>query len=178
MPCKKSASPKPRLSKSRRLLRRGDHIYRPIRYTPYQHHGIYVGNDQVIHYAAPAEKSFIDLLLNRGPVGEIRQTSLAEFMAGFPIDQVKRVDYGRYAVATPATIVRRAKRRLGESLYDARTRNCEHFAYWCVTGKERCAQLAETGRVVRDLAGHAVAAAAGLPPTITPLPLKPPPKRR
>ncbi len=170
---KRNNSPKlPKLSKSHHILFRGDHIYRPIFGAPYHHHGIYIGKNQVIHYQTPADESFWRIFRNFGPSGRIVQTSLEEFMGGYSLDQLKIVDYSHFHVATPNTIVRRAKSRLGEDLYDVLNRNCEHFTYWCVTGKERCAQIVETGRVVREIAEMVypnVSKRINFPDMITPL---------
>ena len=38
-------------------------------------------------------------------------------------------------------VVERALSRLGERAYNLFTNNCEHFATWCKTGRQRCSQI-------------------------------------
>ncbi len=94
----------------------------------YQHHGIYVGDGKVVHYAGLAHG------LHRGPVEEI---SLARFTDGHPV--WVRSD------ATPnfdrREVIRRARSRLGEDSYRLLTNNCEHFCEWCLHGTARSLQV-------------------------------------
>lgn len=96
----------------------GDHLVSPR--VGYTHHGLYVGNNEVIHY--------------EGKIGEgnghIAQTSLQAFCDGqsctvrdYPI----RV-YGR------KESVSRALGRLGEQDYNVIFNNCEQFVAWCIMG--------------------------------------------
>ena len=80
----------------------------------YTHHGIYVGNGQVISY-----------LLDTG----VTKYSLEDFAAeqSFP----------------PEQIVARAEGRRGENNYSLPFNNCEHFANWCVTGNAHSEQVQE-----------------------------------
>lgn len=92
---------------------------------PFDHHGIYAGNDEVIEYDGPVSS------------GKVRLTTLADFQrSGEPVDVV-RSDL-RYA---PADVVARARTRLGEQRYSLVFQNCEHFAYWCRSGKSRSEQV-------------------------------------
>ena len=73
-----------------------------------------------------------------GPVssGKVRATTLADFgRSGEPIEVVpteRRFD--------PAEVVARARGRLGEQRYSLVFQNCEHFAHWCRTGKNKSEQ--------------------------------------
>jgi hypothetical protein len=102
-------------------MKRGDHIYiyyvtKSINYT---HHGIYYGDDKVIHYYK----------------GEIQCTALSKFGNKSKI-RVKK--YKKFA--PKSVVIRRAKSRIGEKLYNPIFNNCEHFAYWCKTGKHKSKQ--------------------------------------
>ncbi|APA88226.1 lecithin retinol acyltransferase family protein [Paraburkholderia sprentiae WSM5005] len=94
----------------------------------YEHHGIYVGNGRVVHYAGFAGS------VHRGPVEEVE---LARFAAGHSLS----------VRATPSAIyggteaVRRARSRLGENRYRLLTNNCEHFCAWCLLGESRSEQV-------------------------------------
>lgn len=97
----------------------------------YEHHGIYIGNNQVIHYSGFAEA------FNKGC---IEQTTLEKFLDGR--DQFTVVNYPTNKVLyTNQQIVERASRCLGEDNYNLVFNNCEHFACWCVTGEKRSEQV-------------------------------------
>ena len=94
----------------------------------YVHHGLYVGNGRVIHYAG------FKALWHRGPVEEV---SLDEFGGGFGW-QAHRDRVARFA---GALAVERARSRLGEDRYRIWSNNCEHFVEWCLHGRARSAQV-------------------------------------
>ena len=99
-------------------LKMGDHIY--ANYGYFFHHGIYCGDDEVIHYV-------------NGKI--IRKTPLSKF------SKTQRIHVKRYRRAFSQTrVVRRAKRRLDERKYNLILNNCEHFANWCKMGKSKCEQ--------------------------------------
>ena len=104
----------------------GSHVVTPRR--GYRHHGIYVGNGKVVHYAGLAHG------LHRGPVEEI---SLARFTGGHP--------GGVRSDATPnfdrREVIARARSRLGEDSYRLLTNNCEHFCEWCLWDERRSYQV-------------------------------------
>jgi hypothetical protein len=94
----------------------------------YEHHGIYVGNGRVVHYAGFANSS------RRGPVEEV---DLSRFVAGHSLS-IRSTQSARY-VGDEA--VRRARSRLGENRYRLLTNNCEHFCAWCLLGESRSEQV-------------------------------------
>lgn len=94
----------------------------------YEHHGIYVGNGRVVHYAGFASSA------HRGPVEEV---GLERFAAGHPLS-IRPSPCARY-VGDEA--VRRARSRLGENHYRLLTNNCEHFCTWCLLGESRSEQV-------------------------------------
>lgn len=95
----------------------------------YEHHGIYVGGNQVVHYAGLSRA-----LLLRGPV---EQVSLEEFASGRAVT-IKSRPLPRFA---PQEIVARARSRLGEDRYRLTSNNCEHFCEWCLSGENRSEQV-------------------------------------
>jgi hypothetical protein len=118
----------------------GSHLVTPRR--GYVHHGIYVGDGKVVHYAGLAHG------LRRGPVEEI---SLARFTNGRPVcvrsDASLEFDHWE--------VIRRARSRVGEDHYRLLTNNCEHFCEWCLYGEQRSYQVEEwLARPVRAL--HAI----------------------
>ena len=93
----------------------------------YAHHGIYVGEGQVVHYRG----------LSRGwRAGPVEEVSLAEFSRGHPI--WVRAHAGGYS---SETVLARARSRLGEDRYRLLSNNCEHFCEWCVHGRNRSVQI-------------------------------------
>ncbi|MGE8653361.1 MAG: lecithin retinol acyltransferase family protein [Acinetobacter gandensis] len=102
----------------------------------YTHHGIYIGDNQVIHYSGFAEAF---------KKGAIEQTSLESFLGG--VDDFKVVNYPSHQnIYSLEEIVHRAQSCLGEDDYNLFFNNCEHFACWCVTGKSRSEQVQEIMR--------------------------------
>lgn len=100
----------------------------------YRHMGVYVGDNQVIHFAAEPTKE-ID-----PSTAVVKQTSLEEFLRGDPLEiqkPLKQKSFSRKAT------VFRAKSALGEmkGQYHLSWNNCEHFAYWCKYGRKRSKQV-------------------------------------
>lgn len=94
----------------------------------YEHHGIYVGNGRVVHYAG---------LCNGWQSGPVEEVSLGQFANG------ERVFVFRHRSPhySNAEIVMRARSRLGEKMYHVLRNNCEHFCEWCITGQRRSRQV-------------------------------------
>jgi hypothetical protein len=114
----------------------------------YTHHGVYVGNGQIIHYS--------------GEVGSkrdaaIKRTSVAGFLEGGEAEVVK---YARSF--DPDSVIQRAESRLGEDGYDLFGNNCEHFARWCVTGDARSEQVRDVASAASGASAGAAATAAGI----------------
>ncbi len=104
----------------------GEHLYvaRPL----YQHHGIYVGGNSVIHYLR----------------GGIVLTELQEFSNGDPIHKISHPD------ADYAKAVDRAYSRLFENRYDLIFNNCESFVNWCFTGHNISHQVIHWAKTMLD----------------------------
>jgi hypothetical protein len=94
----------------------------------YTHHGIYVGNGNVVHYRGLSRG------LRAGPVEEI---SLARFAGGHPV-RVRPHEAARF---DRQSVIARARSRLGENSYRILSNNCEHFCEWCVQGMSRSRQV-------------------------------------
>jgi hypothetical protein len=113
------------------------HVVTPRR--GYLHHGIYVGDGNVVHYAGLAKG------LHRGPVEEI---SLGGFSRRRPV-WIKSHAPSDFE---PQEVIRRARSRVGEDCYRLLTNNCEHFCEWCLRGEPRSYQVeAWLARPVRAL---------------------------
>jgi hypothetical protein len=103
----------------------------------YMHHGIYVGNGRVIHYAGLAYG------FRRGPV---EQVSLERFAHGHTI----RIRRGPQRFDS-CEVVARALSRLGESHYRILTNNCEHFCGWALSDERRSWQVERLAALPRAL---------------------------
>lgn len=100
------------------VLEEGDHVV--VDRGIYTHHGVYVGNNELIHYAG-----------SPGTSGTISRIKLERFARKDPFwvyDHDERF--------SRAETVERAESRLGENEYNLAFNNCEHFAHWCCTGTE------------------------------------------
>jgi len=104
----------------------GAHIFAPR--TGYTHHGIYAGDDLVIHYSGLSDG------LSAGPI-EI--TTLDSFL-GNQDPRVRNYNNPKY---TGQRVVERARSRIGENNYDLQGNNCEHFCTWAVTGRSNSKQV-------------------------------------
>ena len=103
----------------------------------YKHYGVYAGKGRVIHYASSKGDFGLDAC--------VRETSLEQFANGggcsvvqFARNSDKTEQYSREET------VHRARSRLGEKQYNLIFNNCEHFALWCKTGKNRSVQVEKT----------------------------------
>lgn len=124
----------------------GAHLVSPR--TGYTHHGIYCGDNKVIHYSG-----FNELFSNDDDVVEIITLKNFDNGNGYTIrEYYDRIYFGDECV-------RRAKSRLGEKKYGLLTNNCEHFACWCITGKEKSEQVnevvAKAGATIAGIASNA-----------------------
>jgi hypothetical protein len=104
----------------------GSHVITPRR--GFLHHGIYVGEGKVVHYAGSTH-GFI-----RGPVEEI---ALDRFTCGRPV----WADCNTPAKFSGDEVIRRARSRVGENHYRLISNNCEHFCEWCLRGVHRSHQI-------------------------------------
>jgi Lecithin retinol acyltransferase len=93
----------------------------------YRHHGVYIGNGRVVHYAG---------LGHRWQAGPIEEVPLSSFAVGHAI----RVISHPGCTYSPQEVVERARSRVGERNYRLLTNNCEHFSNWCVSGLSRSTQ--------------------------------------
>lgn len=106
--------------------RRGAHLVTP--WLGYTHHGIYVGDGNVVHYGA----LMYDVI--RKPVEEV---SLAAFAEGRRVYVVTHAE----GAFDAEEIIRRARSRLGENHYRLLSNNCEHFVEWCLHDEHRSFQV-------------------------------------
>jgi hypothetical protein len=115
-------------------MARGDHL-QASREWGHHHDGIDIGHGLVVHLAADngGSKSSATVRIER-----------LEVFAGGGVVTVKPYAQG----VDPETTVARALSRVGDGGYDLVANNCEHFAFWCVTGRHESQQVTMVGSTV------------------------------
>jgi len=119
-------------------MKKGSHLV--SKRTLYTHHGIYIGDDDVIHYSG-----FSDGLNNEG---EVEIVSLDIFSAGNSYT-IRKHPNRKY---NSKESIERANSRLGESDYSVFNNNCEHFVNWCIEGKRKSDQVNYVVNTARNTA--------------------------
>ena len=99
----------------------GDHLEVVRGHGLFNHHGIDLGDNTVIHYLEGKE---------------IIQSSKNEFRMGEILQVIKHINH-----SSIEKTLERAKSRVGEKNYNLLFNNCEHFANWCKTGFHRSSQI-------------------------------------
>ncbi len=104
-----------------------DHICVRRRGRSYTHHGIYMGDGKVIHFAGSMREK-VD------PV--VHETDLSRFLKG---GILRRREYKQGLLASET--IRIAREQLSDRSYSMIWNNCEHFATYCATGKKKSQQV-------------------------------------
>lgn len=114
----------------------GDHI-RVQRYDGlYAHHGIYVSDEEVIHFTGTDDDSILDWSKCK-----VIQTDLERFLNGGVLEVKVYTEEELDDLYTPAQIVQYARFCLGDTGYHLLFNNCEHFANACTLGQYRSQQV-------------------------------------
>ena len=110
---------------------RGTHIAvnRPLGYA---HHGIYWGWGKVIHHSG------FSAAFDKGPIS---YTSLEEFAAGGAVYVIEHEDQRHWKVIVAAAREAEENADAPEWQYSLTRSNCEHFAFWCATGRKHSSQV-------------------------------------
>jgi Lecithin retinol acyltransferase len=117
-------------------MRPGDHIC--VDRGSYRDHGIYISQEQVIHFSSgPLRESKDSVICN---------TTLNEFAPGGWNSWVGVVDYRGHPHFSYPEVIERAKSQLGRHGYDPNDRSCERFARWCATGESDSDQAGTPSR--------------------------------
>lgn len=115
--------------------KRGDHI-RVQRSGIYSHHGVYISDDEVIHFTGADDDSVLDWSRC-----EVIRTGLAQFLRGGKAE-VKLYTEDELDDLYPVEhIVNYARACLGDKGYNLAFNNCEHFANVCTLGRFRSRQV-------------------------------------
>ena len=129
--------------------RPGDQI-KVFRSGGYWHHGVYIWSDEVIHVNGE-----VKAILPGADEVKVVETSLQRFLDDSDAPTV--VEY-KSGCDSKEKAINRAKSKAGQKWdYGVAMNNCEHFATWCKTGKQKSSQVRKVG----SAAGGIIAAAAG-----------------
>ncbi len=114
----------------------GDHI-RVMRIGGlYAHHGIYVSDNEIIHFTGTDDDSILDW-----SKPEVIQSDLAYFLKDGILEVKEYTEEEFQDLYSPEQIVMYARACLGDKGYHLVFNNCEHFANVCILGKFRSNQV-------------------------------------
>ena len=114
----------------------GDHI-RVMRLGGlYAHHGVYVADDEVIHFTGRDDDSILDW-----SKCEVLRSDLAAFLKGGVLEVKEYSDEELDDLYSPEQIVSYARACIGDRGYNLAFNNCEHFANVCTLGRFRSQQV-------------------------------------
>ena len=112
----------------------GAHIR--VKIKNYYHHGIYIGNDEVVQFGHPFN-------VNEDPKNVLVIRSPIEDFAG-PANFIEVYQYSKKELKLKnkdEDIIKIALSHLGECGYNILENNCEHFANRCVFNKAKSEQV-------------------------------------
>lgn len=119
----------------------------------YEHYGIYVGNNKIIHYShlnQDTDSSIIEtdfeFFLKDSNLYFIFdcKTAYKKIKSLRPRNFIIRNEFrgkDKFRLYSPRETIERAYSRLGETKYNLALNNCEHFAIWCKTGLSKSYQV-------------------------------------
>lgn len=133
-----------------KMPQKGDHIRVQRMNGLYAHHGIYVSDEEVIHFTRKDDDSILDW-----SKPEVIQTDLSYFLKGGILEVKEYTDEEFADLYSPEQIVTYARACLGDKGYNLIFNNCEHFANVCTLGRFRSHQVEKvfTKRKENDFMG-------------------------
>ena len=114
----------------------GDHIRVKRMGGIYKHHGIYVSDNEVIHFTGTDDDSIMDSSKNR-----VISSDLNFFLKGGELEVKEYSDEEFQDLYAPDQIVAYARSCIGDGDYNVIFNNCEHFANVCTLGRFRSHQV-------------------------------------
>ena len=112
----------------------GDHIR--VNRGLYSHHGIYITDDCVIHFAPPNSTGTID-----PSSAMVVNTNLEAFLNGGLLEVRIFNEEELKTKRNPQDIVNYAFSRIGDKGYNIISNNCEHFVNECLFGVKKSNQV-------------------------------------
>lgn len=102
----------------------------------YAHHGVYISDEEVIHFTGTEDDSIFDWSKN-----EVIKSDLKFFLKGGELEVKEYTDAEYKDLYPPEHIVRYARSCIGDMGYNLVFNNCEHFANFCTLGRFRSLQV-------------------------------------
>lgn len=102
----------------------------------YAHHGVYISDDEVIHFTGQDDDSILDW-----SKCEVIKTDLKTFLKGGIVEVKEYTDEEFQDLYSPEQIVIYARSCIGDKGYNLAFNNCEHFANVCTLGRFRSQQV-------------------------------------
>ena len=99
----------------------GDHIR--VKRDHYYHHGIFVGNGEVIHYTAEKDDG-----INKASEVFVKKTSIEFFLKNGVGEKALYSRKEKHRLNKPEDIIQLANKSLGRGNYNIISNNCETFA--------------------------------------------------
>lgn len=118
----------------RRNPNKGNHI--KVNRGVYTHHGVYISDDEVIHFTGTEDDSILDWSKN-----EVIKTDIEYFLRGGELEVKEYTDDELKDLYPVEHIVSYARACLGNREYNLIFNNCEHFANTCTLGRFRSNQV-------------------------------------
>lgn len=118
----------------RRNPNKGNHI--KVNRGVYTHHGVYISDDEVIHFTGTEDDSILDWSKN-----EVIKTDIEYFLRGGELEVKEYTDDELKDLYPVEHIVAYARACLGNREYNLIFNNCEHFANTCTLGRFRSNQV-------------------------------------
>ena len=111
------------------------------------HHGIYVGNDEVVQFGLPFD------LTNIAKDVKVLKSHISEFLNGGFLEVRNFTKKEKKLKNKDEDIISIALSRIGEGNYDLLKNNCEHFANECVFNKKISSQVEDIHKEIRAKLG-------------------------
>jgi hypothetical protein len=121
----------------------------------YEHYGIYIGNNRVIHYTSLSSDISSENIIMETDMKHFLKESSKYFIFNCENQGRQRIcvkqnaldsihmwtDFSVLEIYNSEETVERARKRMGESDYSLAFNNCEHFTIWCKTGVSKSYQV-------------------------------------
>lgn len=121
----------------------GDHIR--VLINGYYHHGIYIGNDEVVQFGHP-----FDMYQDHSLIKVIK-SPIEDFLRGGFLEVRQYTKKELKTKHKNAFIVEVALSKIGEGDYNLLYNNCEHFANYCVFGKKESKQVDDIHEKIKNI---------------------------
>ena len=124
---------------------KGDHIR--VKSNQLYHHGIYVGNEEVIQFGGP-----FDMFKNPKEI-VVEKVKIEDFLNGGFLE-VKEFDRKEKKIkCSPEEIIETALSMIGTGGYDLLRNNCEHFVNYCIFKEKKSSQIDDFRKDIRNRLG-------------------------